>query len=88
MRRHIHKKTILQGGKEETLITETTHVEQDSDPPPDLSASIQEVIEQFMSNRDEYAGTSAIDAPAETAADEASTASSAERPESGATAEQ
>ena len=50
LRKHIHKKTIVHGGKEETLVTETTRVEQDSDPPAELSPSINAVIHQFMSS--------------------------------------
>jgi len=50
LRKHVHKKTIIHGGKEETLVTETTRVEQDSDPPVELSPSISAVIEQFMSS--------------------------------------
>ena len=50
LRKHIHKKTIIHGGKEETLVTETTRVEQDSDPPADLSPSISAVIQQFMTS--------------------------------------
>jgi len=55
LRKHIHKKTIIHGGKEETLVTETTRVEQDSDPPADLSPSINAVIHQFMSS-DKFGG--------------------------------
>jgi len=50
LRKHVHKKTIIHGGKEETLVTETTRVEQDSDPPADLGPSIDAVIHQFMSS--------------------------------------
>jgi len=50
LRKHVHKKTIVHGGKEETLVTETTRVEQDSDPPGDLGPSINAVIHQFMSS--------------------------------------
>jgi len=50
LRKHVHKKTIVHGGKEETLVTETTRVEQDSDPPADLGPSINAVIHQFMSS--------------------------------------
>jgi len=50
LRKHVHKKTIVHGGKEETLVTETTRVEQDSDPPSDLGPSINAVIHQFMSS--------------------------------------
>lgn len=50
LRKHVHKKTIIHGGKEETLVTETTRVEQDSDPPSDLGPSIDAVIHQFMSS--------------------------------------
>ena len=57
LRKHVHKKTIIHGGKEETLVTETTHVEQDSDPPPDMSASIDQVIRQFMAS-DAFGSTS------------------------------
>jgi len=55
LRKHVHKKTIIHGGKEETLVTETTRVEQDSDPPADLSPSINAVIHQFMSS-DKFGG--------------------------------
>jgi len=50
LRKHVHKKTIIHGGKEETLVTETTRVEQDADPPADLGPSINAVIDQFMSS--------------------------------------
>ena len=52
LRKHVHKKTIIHGGKEETLVTETTRVEQDSDPPADLGPSINAVIHQFMAASD------------------------------------
>ena len=65
LRRHIHKKTIVQGDKEETIVTETTHVEQDSEPPEDLSESIQEVIDQFMGSGSdrEYGAMPTTDQP-------------------------
>ena len=52
MKKQIHKKTIIRDGKEETVVTEDTHVEQDSDGPPELRDSMQTIIDQFIANTD------------------------------------
>lgn len=52
LRRHIHKRTIYRGEKEETQITETTHVEQDEKTPEELKDSIQNVVDQFLAGKD------------------------------------
>lgn len=52
LRRHIHKRTIRRGSKEETHISETTHVEQDEETPPELKESIQCVVDQFLAGKD------------------------------------
>ena len=31
MRKQVHKKTVIRDGKEETIVTEDTHVEQDNE---------------------------------------------------------
>jgi hypothetical protein len=56
LRKHVHKKTIIHGGKEETLVTETTHVEQDSNPPAGMGASIENVIRQFLATDSNFDG--------------------------------
>ena len=48
MKKQIHKKTIIRDGKEETIVTEDTHIEQDNDGPPELQESMQAVMDQFM----------------------------------------
>ena len=48
LRKQIHKKTIIRDGQEETLVTEDTHIEQDSEAPEELRESVQEVIDRFM----------------------------------------
>jgi len=58
LRKHVHKKTIIHAGKEETLVTETTRVEQDAEPPADLGPSIDAVIHQFIST-DNFAAAEA-----------------------------
>jgi hypothetical protein len=50
LRRQIHKRTIIRGDKEETRVTETTHVEQDADTPAELTDSIKTVINEFMAS--------------------------------------
>ena len=44
----MHKKTVIRDGKEETIVTEDTHVEQDNEGPEELQDSMQRVIDQFM----------------------------------------
>jgi len=44
----VHKKTIIKDGKEETIVTEDTHVEQDNEGPPELHDSLQGVISNIM----------------------------------------
>ena len=48
MRKQVHKKTIIRDGKEETIVTEDTHVQQDNEGPEELQGSMQEIIDQFM----------------------------------------
>jgi len=48
MRKQVHKKTIIRDGKEETIVTEDTHVEQDNEGPEELRDSMQNIIDQFL----------------------------------------
>ena len=48
MKKQVHKKTIIRDGKEEVLVTEDTHIEQDNEGPEELRDSMQQVIDQFM----------------------------------------
>lgn len=48
MKKQVHKKTIIRDGKEEVLVTEDTHIEQDNEGPEELRESMQQVIDQFM----------------------------------------
>lgn len=48
MKKQVHKKTIIKDGREETIVTEDTHVEQDQEGPEELRESMQQVIDQFM----------------------------------------
>lgn len=48
MRKQVHKKTVIRDGKEETIVTEDTHVEQDNEGPEELRESMQQLIDQFM----------------------------------------
>jgi len=48
MKKQIHKKTIIRDGKEETIVTEDSQVEQDDDAPEELREDIQTIIDQFM----------------------------------------
>ena len=49
MRKEVHKKTTVgPDGHEETVIKEDSQVHQDSDPPPELRDSMQQIINQFM----------------------------------------
>ena len=48
LRKHVHKKTVIRDGQEETLVTEDTRVEQDSDGPPELRDTVRDVINRFM----------------------------------------
>ena len=38
----------MKDGKEETVITEDTHVEQDNEGPEELRDSMQKIIDEFM----------------------------------------
>jgi hypothetical protein len=48
MKKQVHKKTIIRDGKEETIVTEDTHVEQDNEGPEELQDDMQKIINQFM----------------------------------------
>ena len=48
LRKKVHKKTVIHDGQEETVVTEDTHIEQDSDGPEELHESVREVIDRFM----------------------------------------
>lgn len=48
LKKQIHKKTIVQSGKEETIVTEDTRIEQDYNAPQELQESVQELIQQFL----------------------------------------
>ena len=48
MRKQIHKKTIIKDGQEETIVTEDTHVEQDTETPEDIQQSVQGIIDEFV----------------------------------------
>ena len=48
MKKQVHKKTVMRDGREETIVTEDTHVEQDQEGPEELRDSMQQVIDQFM----------------------------------------
>jgi len=48
LRKQVHKKTVIRDGQEETLVTESTRVEQDSDGPQELRDTVREVIDRFM----------------------------------------
>jgi len=39
---------MLRDGREETVVTEDTHVEQDNEGPEELRESMQQAIDQFM----------------------------------------
>lgn len=53
LRKQIHKKTIIRGNKEETVVTEHTQIEKDFDGPEELRQSVQEVLQQFMDGSEE-----------------------------------
>ena len=48
MRKQVHKKTVIRDGQEETLVTEDTRVERDTEGPEELRESVQQVIDRFM----------------------------------------
>lgn len=52
MRKQVHKKTVIRDGKEETIVTEDTHVEQDNEGPQELQDSMQTMIDSFMEGGD------------------------------------
>ena len=56
MKKQIHKKTIIRDGKEETIVTEDTHVEQDNEGPEELRDSMQQIIDQFMEGTAQMGG--------------------------------
>lgn len=53
LRKQIHKKTIVHDGKEETVVTEDTQIEQDPNAPIELTESVQELIHQFLDSNGE-----------------------------------
>ena len=52
LKKQVHKKTVIRDGKEETIVTEDTHVEQDNEGPEELQESVQNIIDQFMEGQD------------------------------------
>lgn len=56
MKKQVHKKTIIRDGKEETVVTEDTHAEQDNDGPEELQDSMQQIIDQFMEGSAQLGG--------------------------------
>lgn len=48
----MHKKTVIRDGKEETIVTEDTHVEQDNEGPDELLDSMQQIVDDFMDGKD------------------------------------
>lgn len=50
MKKQIHKKTIIRDGKEETIVTEDTQIEQDDEGPDELKESMQTIVDQFITN--------------------------------------
>lgn len=57
LRKQIHKKTIVQGGNEETIITEDTQIQQDDNAPQELKDSVQELISQFLDSNGDKGST-------------------------------
>ena len=53
MKKQVHKKTIIRDGKEETIVTEDTHIVQDNEGPEELQESMQEIIDQFVEGKTE-----------------------------------
>ena len=52
MEKQVHKKTVIRDGKEETIITEDTHVEQDNEGPEELRENMQRVVDDFMEGKE------------------------------------
>ena len=51
MKKEVHKKTMIRpDGQEETTIKEDSTVHQDSEPPEELRDSMQQIINQFLTN--------------------------------------
>ena len=48
LRQRIHKKTVVSGGMEETVITEDTQVIQDCHSPEELRDTVQQIIGKFV----------------------------------------
>lgn len=58
MRKQVHKKTVIRDGREETIVTEDTNIEQDNEGPEELQDSMQRVIDQFIAGEAEPEQTS------------------------------
>lgn len=54
LRRCVHKKTVITGCQEETMVTEDTHVEQDSETPREIDHAIRLIIEQFVQGESNF----------------------------------
>jgi len=52
LKKQVHKKTVIRDGKEETIVTEDTHVEQDNEGPDELREDMQRVVDDFMDGKD------------------------------------
>jgi hypothetical protein len=52
LKKQVHKKTVIRDGKEETIVTEDTHVEQDNEGPDELREDMQRVVDDFMEGKD------------------------------------
>jgi hypothetical protein len=60
MKKQVHKKTIIRDGKEETIVTEDTHIEQDDQGPDELKESMKQIIDQFMEGSQQFGDHQAI----------------------------
>lgn len=57
LKKQTHKKTIVQSGKEETIVTEDTRIEQDDNAPQELQESVRELIQQFLDSNGDHGST-------------------------------
>jgi hypothetical protein len=49
MKKQVHKKTVVnQDGQEQTFVHEEARVQQDTETPEELRDSMQQIINQFM----------------------------------------
>lgn len=58
LKRQIHLRTVIEPGREETVIVDETHLDHENDTPEELKETAREAVRQYIEQR---SGSSADD---------------------------